>query len=379
MSFVERREKIYGWMAEAGISLLLFEDAEHNRDKAVRYLTGQPGDALVFLSAAKKCLLVPWDVNMANLYADADDILPYAKFDLNANSAAKAAAAYFKTPYGSRIEVPAQTSYPAFLKYVENLSDYDVLCRNEGAKAELEKLRAVKDEDEIRIYRLLAAKTNEIIDLLEKNIADKTLKTEADAALFIEAECRARGCEGTGFQTLAAGPARSFGIHCFPSYTAGPFAEKGLSILDFGIVLQGYSSDVTMTFARSLNKAQERQLSLVEKAFNLAYGMVAQTFKNKKEEAKIAARDVSLAVDDFFKKEKQLMPHGLGHGIGLDVHEAPYLRRSADNKCQIERNMIFTIEPGLYDPALGGCRYENDIFISAEGAEILTKSRVVRL
>lgn len=366
-------------MAEEGINLLLLEDAEDHRDKAVRYLTGQPGDALLFLSLARKSLLVPWDVNMANVYADVDDILPYTKFELNPYVAAKAAAAYFKTPYGSRIEVPAQTSYPSFLKYVENLSDYDIICRDEGAKSEIERLRSIKDSDEIHIYRICSEKTNEIIDLIEKNVVDKTLKTETDVALFIEAECRKRGCEGTGFSTLAAGPSRSFGIHCFPPYTAAPFAEKGLSILDFGIVWQGYSSDVTMTFARALTKAQERQILLIEKAFDLAYNTVAGPFKSKKEDASIPSRDIALVIDDFFKKEKCFMPHGLGHGIGLDVHEAPYLRRGADNKGKIERNMIFTIEPGLYDPAAGGCRFENDILITDDGAEILTRSKIVRL
>jgi Xaa-Pro dipeptidase len=379
MSCAERREKIYNWMIEEGLGLVVVEDFEYARDKAVRYLTGQPGDALLFLSAAKKCLLVPWDINMANLYAEADDIIPYNKFELNVFNAAKAAAAFFKTPYGSRIEVPAQTSYPSFLKYVENLSDYDIICRNEGIKSEIEKLRAKKDKDEIRIYRLLSAKTNEIINLIEKNIVDKTLKTETDAALFIEAECRKRECEGTSFTTLAAGPARSFGIHCFPSYTDAPFAGKGLSILDFGLAFQGYASDVTMTFARGLNKAQEKQLSLVERAFDAAFNTAAEAFNNKKEDASIAGRDIALVIDDFFKKEKYFMPHGLGHGIGLDVHEGPYLRRNADNKWLIERNMLFTIEPGLYDPALGGCRFENDILITDEGAEILTASKIVRL
>jgi Xaa-Pro dipeptidase len=379
MSYVERREKLYSWMVEEGVSLVIFEDAEHARDKAVRYLTGQPGDALLFLSATKKCLLVPWDINMAKVYAEADDMLPYNKFELNAFIAAKEATAFFKTPYGSRIEVPAQTSYPSFLKYVENLSDYDVICRNEGIKNEVEKLRAKKDKDEIHIYRVLSEKTNEIVNLIEQNVVDKTLKTETDVALFIEAECRKRDCEGTSFATLAAGPARSFGIHCFPSYTAAPFAGKGLSILDFGLCFQGYASDVTMTFARSLNKAQEKQLALVERAFDVAFNTVAETFNNKNEDAAIAGRDVALVIDDFFKKEKQFMPHGLGHGIGLDVHEAPYLRRTADNKWLLERNMLFTIEPGLYDGALGGCRFENDILITAEGAEKITASKVVRL
>jgi Xaa-Pro dipeptidase len=379
MGYAERREKIYNRMIEEDLSLVIFEDFEYSRDNAVRYLTGQPGDALLFLSATKKCVLVPWDINMANLYADADDILPYNKFDLNVFTAAKEVGAYFKTPYGSRIEAPAQTSYPSFLKYVENLSDYDVICGNEGMKSEIEKLRVKKDADEIRIYTILSEKTNQIIDLIEKNVVDRTLATEIDVALFIESECRKRGCEGTSFATLAAGPSRSFGIHCFPSYTDSPFAAKGLSILDFGLNFQGYSSDVTMTFARGLNKAQDKQLALVEKAFDLAFNTIADVFNNKKEDAFIAGRDVALVVDGFFKKEKCFLPHGLGHGIGLDVHEAPYLRRNIDNKWLIERDMIFTIEPGLYDPVTGGCRFENDILITGEGVQKLTASKVVRL
>jgi Xaa-Pro dipeptidase len=379
MSYAERREKLYDWMATEGISLVIFEDAENKRDKAVRYLTGQPGDALVFLSAARKCLLVPWDINMAKLYANADDILPYNKFDMNIYSTAAAAAAYFKTPYGSRVEVPAHTTYPTFLQFVEKLGDYDVICRAEGAKSEVEKLRAKKDAQEINIYRICAEKTNCIVNAIEKNVIDKTIKTEIDAAIFIESLCRKLGCEGTGFDTLAAGTSRSFGIHCFPNYTAAPFAEKGLSILDFGIVYQGYSSDVTMTFARGASKAQEKQLALIDNAFQLAYGAVSQVFDNKNADSKISGREVALIVDDYFKKEKCFMPHGLGHGIGLDVHEAPYLRRQVENKWLIERGMIFTIEPGLYDPELGGCRYENDVLITEDSAEILTNSKIVRL
>jgi len=375
-------------MAGAGIGLLIFEDSECARDASVRYLTGQPGDALVFLSAEKKCLLVPWDVNMAKLFADADEIISYNNFEMDAFQAARAAASYFKLPYGSRLEVPATTAYPDFLKYVEQLGDYDVLCREEGGGDFVKRLRAKKDPEEIRIYRLCAGKTNEIIDLIEKNVRDKTLKSEADVALFIEAECRRRGCDRTGFQTLAAGAARSFGIHCFPPYTAGPFAGKGLSILDFGLVFQGYTSDVTMTFASQINKAQQKQLKLTEDAFNLVLDMLKEAFpaasrgaggENGEKEPSAGGRELALAVDSFFKKEKLFMPHGLGHGIGLETHEAPYLRRSAENKWQIERSMIFTVEPGIYDPVNGGCRLENDILISEDGPEVLTRSRIVIL
>jgi len=378
-----RREKVYEWMAEAGIGLLIFEDSERARDASVRYLTGQPGDALVFLSAEKKCLLVPWDVNMAKLYAFADETIPYNNFEMNAYQASRAAASYFKLPYGARLEVPPSTTYPGFLKYVEQLGDYDVLCRDEGGDEFVRKLRAKKDEAEMRIYKLCSEKTNEVIDLIEKNVLDKTLKTEADVALFIEAECRKRGCDGTGFGTLAAGAERSFGIHCFPPYTGGAFAGKGLSILDFGLVYQGYTSDVTMTFASSIDKAQQKQLKLTEAAFKVTLDLLKETFAAGKgeadEEPSIGGREIALAVDAFFKKEKVFMPHGLGHGIGLETHEAPFLRRSPENKWRLERSMIFTVEPGLYDPINGGCRLENDVFIGESGPEILTRSRVVHL
>jgi Xaa-Pro aminopeptidase len=73
------------------------------------------------------------------------------------------------------------------------------------------------------------------------------------------------------------------------------------------------------------------------------------------------------------------MPHGLGHGIGLLAHEGPSLRNRNDNTWKLEAGMVITLEPGLYDTALGGCRLENDLLITDAGAEVLTRSRVVRL
>jgi Xaa-Pro dipeptidase len=236
---------------------------------------------------------------------------------------------------------------------------------------ELDKGRAVKDEDEIKIYRTLSAITCEITDAVEKQVRAGKLKTEADVALFIEAEGRRRGCEGTGFETLAAGPLRSFGIHAFPAYTGSAFASPGLSILDFGLKYSGYTSDVTLTFAREpLTRQQEKMLTLVEKAYTLAASMVKQG---------AAARDIAATVDTCFARAKKAMPHALGHGIGLEPHEAPSFRNRADNGWVLESGMVITLEPGLYDPAQGGCRLENDFLVTGTGAELLTNSRIVRL
>jgi Xaa-Pro dipeptidase len=72
------------------------------------------------------------------------------------------------------------------------------------------------------------------------------------------------------------------------------------------------------------------------------------------------------------------MPHALGHGIGLEAHEAPYLRSRLDNTGLLREGMIFTLEPGLYDPIQGGCRLENDILITPTGPEVLTNGRIIR-
>jgi Xaa-Pro dipeptidase len=370
-AFLEnRRQRIYDWMGQAGIALVMCEDFEGRRDPTVRWLTGQPGDALLFLSADKRCLLLPWDVNLARFYAEAERIIPYNEFDRQPVRALRGAAEYLKTPLGSRAEIPPNTSYPSFLKYVEEIADFDVLCRTGGAYELVRELRMVKDDEEIGIYRKAAAITNEIIDLLEAQVRAGKLKHELDAALFIEAEGRKRGCEGTGFETLAAGPDRSFGIHAFPSYTNAPFAAHGLSILDFGLKYQGYTTDVTMTFACGpLSTGQEKLLTLTEKAYKLALGMAGSG---------VTAQDLALAVDAFFGKAKKAMPHGLGHGIGLDIHEAPFLRSRAE-ALPLQTGMIFTLEPGLYDPLHGGCRLENDVLVTGTGVEVLTRSRVVRL
>ncbi|MDR2551967.1 MAG: Xaa-Pro peptidase family protein [Treponema sp.] len=370
--YQRRRETVYDWMAGEGISLAMIEDAEGRRDSGLRWLSGQPGDALLFLSVERKALLVPWDLNIARLHADTDYLRPYSDFDRLPIRAAIKAAAFLKIPRGSRIEIPAVTPYPRFLRFVEALGgDFDVICREEeGLAAALEQFRAVKDDEEIRIIRRASEVTDELIDLLEKQLRAGKLKSEYETAQLIEGECRKRGCDGTGFETLAAGPERSFAIHAFPAYTASSFGSKGLSILDFGVKYLGYTTDVTLTVASSLTRAQERLTSLTERAYKLALGMVRPG---------VPSLDIAAAVDTFFEKSNKTMPHALGHGIGLDPHEAPALRNRGDNSWILEPGMIITLEPGLYAPRLGGCRLENDVLVTAQGGETLTASRIIRL
>ncbi|MDR0538889.1 MAG: Xaa-Pro peptidase family protein [Spirochaetaceae bacterium] len=395
MEFQKRLEALAGWMRARDIHLLMLSDHESCRDPAIRYLTGHPSDALLFLHNSGKTLLVPWDKEIAALYAHADTVLPYTGFNLETEQALAAAVEFFGLTAGANIEIPDTTSYPAYLKLTEKTNSlrggFSLICREKGAGDFIRALRSIKDETEIALLRKAAALTDEIAGAIETAVREDILKTESDVALFIEAECRKHGCEGTSFSTLAAGPQRSFAIHAFPGYTGGLFAAPGFSILDFGLNYQGYASDITLTFARgALNAAQTKQLNLVKDAFNLVLDILnggnppeCQTalaaLKNLPAEDGMSARLPALAVDEFFGKAGYAMPHGLGHGIGLEVHENPYLRSRESNTGRLKPGMVFTVEPGLYSPDTGGVRYENDILLTAGGAEILTHSKIVLL
>jgi Xaa-Pro dipeptidase len=354
-----------------GIAAALFEDAEGMRDRAIRYLSGQPGDALLVVSAEGRSILVAWDLNLARLFANASEILSYADFERLPVRAVAGILSRLGVPALSKIELPSTFAYPRYVDFVEGLPDYDLLCRAEGMDGFVRGLRAIKDPGEISLYRKAAVITDGIIDEIEAGVRSLSIRTELDAALFIERACRKAGCEGPGFETLAAGPSRSWGIHAFPPYGSGPFASEGMSILDFGIRLEGYTTDVTMSFVRgTLGGESEKMATLVERAHGEAIAMLAPGR---------ACREVALHVDEIFAQAGLAMPHGLGHGIGLDAHEAPFLRSREDCTDSLAPGQIVTIEPGLYHPELGGIRLEDDILITETGHEVLTKSRIVRL
>ena len=370
MSYRDRMMQMWDWMAQEAIALVMFEDTEARRDSTIRWLTGQPGDALLFLSVDRKSLLMPWDTILAKVYAKADMIVPYNDYDRSPLRAIHGAVERLNIPYGSKIEIPPTTPYPLFLNYVGELSDFDIICRENSTSEHALNLRTIKDEEEIRILRKAGSITNKIIDILEKKVRSGKIKTEADAALLIEVEARKRGCEGTGFETLAAGPDRSFGIHAFPAWTGGPFATQGLSILDFGIRYCGYNTDVTLTFVRDPSPQQQKMVSLVEGAAEVAKSSI------------VVGNDTLftwLLVEEFFAKAKKKMVHGLGHGVGLDVHEYPFFRNRSKTIWDMEPGLVFAIEPGLYDSMHGGCRLENDFLVTEDGYEILTDARIIRL
>lgn len=367
--YAARREKLFAFMKENKITAAVFEDTEGRRDLSIRYFTGHPSDALWICSSDGKNALVPWDENLAKERSVDVKIVPYNEYDRkNIEAVREILKSFKKNDPRLKVEVSPATPYPLFLKYVDALQGWDVLCRENSVHDFVLSLRACKDEYEIECTKEAARVGDLIIEKIENGIDDGSIKTEMDVSLLIERELRLNGCERNGFDTLAAGSSRSFEIHAFPGYTSAPWPGKGLSILDFGVVFEGYTSDTTLTVVKDATDEQKKLVELVEKAAKEALPY----YKNG-EKIKMAG----LVADEVFKKAKREMPHTLGHGIGLEIHEFPRVSAKQTDDLVFKPGMIVTLEPGLYDSKLGGVRLENDVLVTENGNEVITHSKII--
>lgn len=369
--YKNRRLTLSAYMKKNNVNVVIFEDNENNRDANVRYFSGHISDGILIITDTGNSILIPWDVNLAEENSFVDKIIPFTRYERNNVRAIKAILSTL--PYSKKqvAEISPKTSYPLFLQILDNLTGWDVRCREHGCHDFAVSLRQIKDEYEIKCIKEAAKIGDKIIDEIHQKIKNGKIKTEIDVALLIESECRKYGCEKTGFETLVAGPKRSFAIHCFPNYTNNPWPADGLSILDFGVVYKGYTSDTTLTVAKGkLSPKQEELISLVEKAAEKGKELY------KKD---VPIRTAAAKIDELFSSKKRSMPHGLGHGIGLEIHEEPFVRQRANPELKFLPGMVVTLEPGLYDKDLGGVRLENDILITEEGNEVITHSRIIRI
>ncbi len=379
--FRERQARLAAWLAEAGIDACVVDDFENQRTSVLRWLCGHPMDGVLFVFAAGKTVLVPWDEHMAKDRSTVDRVVPYTDFKRSFRQAvigvleAEGLGASAASASPRKVEFLQRTSHLRRQELASDLPGVEVILREDGFESSVGRWRTIKDASEIAAVLRAAEITNTVIGKVEALLtapggADEL--RELDIAQFVEREALSLGAEGMGFETLAAGPARSWAIHPFPAFSRGPFAAPGLSILDFGIKVDGYSSDVTITVARGkLAEEQERMIGLVKEAY-------ATAVRAAKPGA--STRDPAMAVDDLFAPSGWRMPHALGHGIGMDVHEAPLVRNQDQNRDPtLLPGMIFTIEPGLYHPAHGGVRWENDVLMTETGAQVLTKATIIRV
>ncbi|MFC3927173.1 M24 family metallopeptidase [Streptococcus caprae] len=223
----------------------------------------------------------------------------------------------------------------------------------------VEGLRIIKDADEAAIIRRACQISDQaFIDALD---FIKPGKTELEVANFLDFRMRELGASGISFDTIAASGFRSAMPH---GRASDKVIEAGESLtLDFGCYYQHYASDMTRTVHVGHVTDEEREIYAVTLAAN---------------QALIDQARAGMTYIDFDRVPRQLIEdkgyganftHGIGHGLGLDVHELPFFTKTAD---ELKPGMVVTDEPGIYLDGLYGVRIEDDLLITETGCEVLT-------
>jgi len=225
----------------------------------------------------------------------------------------------------------------------------------------VETLRERKDETEIaRISQAAEVATTALGRTLPQ--IRRGMKELAVAGI-LEKELRDAGSEGFAFPSIVASGPRSALPHAHSSVRE--IADGDFLLMDFGAIVEGYCSDVTRTVV--VGKASEEHRAvyeIVRMANELAAGGVR---------AGMTGRDADGLARDYIDRAGYgpQFGHSLGHGIGLEVHEAPRLARTADGA--LMEGAVVTIEPGIYRPGWGGVRIEDDVVLDPAGPRILTR------
>jgi Xaa-Pro aminopeptidase len=228
------------------------------------------------------------------------------------------------------------------------------------APALVEQARMVKDEEEIACLRSAA--------LLGASLFDRALEVirpgvrEAEVAAEMEYTARKAGAQAMSFTTIIASGERSALPHGRASQAAIP--AQSFVVCDFGVILSGYCSDMTRTVYVGRPSAEARDI----------YQAVRQAQQAAVDAVKpgVSVSDVDRAARKSLQKSglARYFTHSTGHGVGLEIHEAP--RLAAGQEETLQPGMVITIEPGVYVPGKWGVRIEDMVLVTERGCDVLT-------
>ncbi len=230
------------------------------------------------------------------------------------------------------------------------------------APGNVESLRMRKDAAELAQMRRAAILAGEVVQL-----AIGLLKPgirEHEVAAEIEYQMRKRGASGPAFETIVAFGERAALPHARP--TAKRLGKNELVVLDLGVILGHYCSDITRTVY--MGRASKRIRTWYQAVLEAQRAAIAAA------KSGAACGDVDRAARQVLAGYRldQLFVHSTGHGLGLEVHEDPRVARG--QKKRLEPGNVITIEPGVYSTGIGGIRIEDDVAVHAGGTEILTRA-----
>lgn len=319
----------------------------------VRYLTGIVAEGVLLITRKENIFLTDGryieEVNQVLTIDDGIIVYEFKDFSLDE----------YENFFMFCENVGFEEDYVTYAQYKEFMHKYKVNNFQETEKV-IEKQRMIKDEEEIEKI----AKACEITDQCFSHLVNfiKIGQTEKEIALEVERYFKMHGAEETSFDTIVASGKNSSKPHAVP--TDKKIELGDVITIDFGCKYEGYCSDMTRTvFAGYIPEE-------VKEIYDLVLKNQLQTQEEYKEGAnvKILAR----MVENDFKLKGYDLIHSLGHGVGLDIHEYPYIH--GKNDFVLKDKMVVTNEPGIYLPGKFGVRIEDTTLITKSGCINLTKS-----
>ena len=348
----ERQEALAALLDAAGVDALLVTSRPN-----IRYLTGFSGSAGVAVATRADLLLVTDFRYAEQARAEAGAV---ARVEIEAASVWDR---LFKELPGA-LSVVGYEPHALTVKEAERLSNAGKAWRWKPAGELVERLRACKDAGEVAAIRAAATLAG---DAFRATIAGvRPGQTEIEIAGLLEGALRRCGSEAHPFPAIVASGPRSALPHAQTSRRT--VAAGDWLLLDFGAVVDGYCADITRTVVVGA-RATAAQRAL--------YELVAGAQRRAREgvRAGMPGRDADALARDPIEARGfgDAFGHSTGHGLGLEVHEAPRLARTAAEPLPLDA--VVTVEPGVYVPGRGGVRIEDDVHLSADGPVLLSDGR----
>lgn len=342
----DRSTKLYQRIKAKGIDYFLSLTSEGS-NTTVRYLSNFTGDTgCVIIGEKERYLLVD-----SRFYTQASKESNFEMIKVENSSLVKKALEILK---GKVVGIEGSKFLYSWYKEISD----DVKIEN--VEDDVNTLRAVKDDEEIEKIKT-AIKIAQIS--LEKTIEKfRVGMKEKEFAAILEYEMKMNGADKPSFETIVASGYRGAMPHGLASEKK---IENGeMVVVDFGALVNGYCSDITRTFA--VGKVSQREKDAYEAVLD------AQLQAIEKAKAGITGKEIDAYARDFLKERKldAYFGHGLGHGLGMDVHEYPFLNTKYDKP--INDRAVVTFEPGVYIPGEFGIRIEDDVMLTNEGHQVLS-------
>lgn len=249
-----------------------------------------------------------------------------------------------------------------------SVTQYRFLQANLGKEVDLvdtcglvEKMRVSKDEQELDAMKCAIQTADDVMGFALDQVNRFSL-TEKDLALSIDREFRLHS-DGPAFPLIVASGLNSAKPHHFPSDS--PIFENQPLVIDIGASVQGYCSDITRTFCPGGSSKFDEVYNIVLEANAAGISEVKHGADCKRVD--LAARDIidAAGYGEFFG-------HGLGHGVGLEIHESPRLSQTSEDV--LVDGTVHSIEPGIYLPDWGGVRIEDLVLVTKNGSQLLTQA-----